>query len=85
VIARETYRRPEWRFKDILMYLGTAGDIRNLLKAKGYQPPPEDTVQGWRNRNSIPGKWVPVLIELAIERQMIRDIDDLKPLKGAKT
>ena len=71
---------PEWRFKHILRSLGTADDIRWLLFGKGYTPPPEDTIQGWRNRNSIPGKWVPVIIELAQEKRLIRDVADLKPV-----
>ena len=75
---------PEWRYKDLLVGLGTSGEVRALLKDKGYAPPPEDTVQGWKNRNSIPGKWVPVLIELAIEKGIVRDVSQLKPKRGRR-
>ena len=74
-----TYRRPEWRFRYILKNLGTADEIRFGLGLRGYDAPPEDTVQGWRNRNSVPGCWVPVLIEMAVEAGLIKDIADLKP------
>jgi hypothetical protein len=71
--------RPSWLFKNLLTILGSTGDIRSMLYDKGFFPPPDDTIQGWRNRNSIPGKWVPVLIQLGIERGFLRDINDLKP------
>lgn len=74
-----TYSKPEWRFKQILLELGTAEEVCWLLFGKGFEPPPEDTVQGWRNRNSIPGCWVPVIMELAFEKGLIETIDDLKP------
>jgi hypothetical protein len=75
--------QPEWLYRDLLVGLGTSGDVRALLEAKGYQPPPEDTVQGWKNRNSIPGKWVPVLVELGIEKGIFKDVGGLKP-RGRK-
>ena len=75
---------PEWRYRDLLVGLGTSGDVRALLKEKGYQPPPEDTVQGWKNRNSIPGKWVPILLELGIEKGLFKDVAGLKPKRGRR-
>ena len=69
---------PLWRYYDLLILLGTANEIRGMLQDKGYTPPPEDTVQGWRNRNSIPGKWVPVMLQLAVEKGFIKSIDDLR-------
>lgn len=73
------YSKPEWRFRQILLDIGTADEICMLLFSKGYEPPPEDTIQGWRNRNSIPGPWVPVIIQLAREKGLISTIEDLKP------
>ena len=70
--------QPAWRYYDLLILLGSANEIRRMLEAKGYKPPPENTVQGWRNRNSIPGKWVPVMLQLAVEKGFIKDIDDLR-------
>lgn len=69
---------PEWRFRSVLKSLGTADDIRWMIFGKGYTPPLEDTIQGWRNRNSVPGKWVPVIIEIALDKQIIHRLSDLK-------
>ena len=33
--------------------------------AKGFFPPPADTVQGWSTRNSLPGAWSPAVFALA--------------------
>ena len=76
---RHRAAEPAWSFKNLLMVLGTAKEIQELLRQRGYHPPPEDTIQGWRNRNSIPGKWVPVFIQMGIDRKFIADIDGLKP------
>lgn len=73
------YRRPDWRFREILKALGTADEIKWMFFGKGFEPPPEDTIQGWRNRNSIPGKWLPVILDLAAERGIITTLADLKP------
>lgn len=70
---------PTWLYRDLLMFLGTAKDIQRMLRAEGYEPPPEDTIQGWRNRNSIPGKWAPVVIQLGLARGVLGKVADLKP------
>ena len=70
---------PEWRYRDLLFILGSAKDIQRLLLEAGYMPPPEDTIQGWKTRNSIPGRWVPVIVQMGIDREFIRDLRDLKP------
>lgn len=75
------YKRPNWRYHEVLTALGTADEIKWMMFGKGYEPPPEDTIQGWRNRNSIPGKWVPVIIELATDKGIINTLSDLKPEK----
>lgn len=76
---RISYEVPEWRYKDLLTALGTAKEVQALLVAKGYETVPEDTIQGWRTRNSIPGKWVPILVQMGVERKFIGGINDLKP------
>lgn len=77
-MPRKKAIQPVWRYYDLLMMLGSANEIRLMIQKKGYEAPPEDTVQGWRNRNSIPGKWVPILIQLAVDKGVIKSIDDLK-------
>lgn len=82
--ASTAYVKPEWRFRELLHSLGTANEICWLLFGKGYQPPPEDTVQGWRTRDSVPGCWVPVLLMIALEKGFIKSIADLKPIPVTK-
>jgi hypothetical protein len=79
---KRTYVLPEWRFYDLLMKLGSVTEIAQMLKARGYNPPPRPTIQGWRNRNLMPAKWVPVFIKLAFDLGVIHDIDELKKTKG---
>jgi hypothetical protein len=74
--------KPEWKYKQILDRIGSAAAITTRLQDKGYQSPPEETIQGWKTRNSIPGKWVPVILELAFDdkiiKNLIKNLNDLK-------
>jgi hypothetical protein len=75
---KRTYDLPQWRYYDLLMMLGTVTEISRMLEERGYHPPPRTTIQGWRNRNLMPANWVPVFIKLALDNDIIKDIDDLK-------
>ena len=58
---------PVWKVRDIIARLGGVGPTTEKLMAKGFFPPPADTVQGWSTRNSVPGAWSPALFALAPE------------------
>ena len=45
--------------------------------AKGYRPPAADTMQGWVTRNSIPGPWMPAVLDLAMDEQLIARPEEL--------
>jgi hypothetical protein len=75
---RRSYALPKWRFYDLLINLGTTAQIIQMLEDRGYTPPPRTSIQGWRNRNLLPAPWVPVFIQLAFDKGLIRKIEDLK-------
>ena len=64
---------PVWKVRDIIAQLGGVGPTTEKLMAKGFFPPPADTVQGWSTRNSVPGAWSPALFALAQEAGLIED------------
>jgi hypothetical protein len=75
---KRTYRLPRWDFYGVLIDLGTASEISQMLVDKGYDRVPPTTIQGWRNRNLLPAPWVPVFLALALEYGIIRRIGDLE-------
>lgn len=68
LFARDT---PVWKIKDIIAKLGGVGGVTEKLMAKGFLPPGADTVQGWANRNSLPGAWAPAIFALAQDAGLI--------------
>ena len=59
--------------RDIIAQLGGVGPTTEKLMAKGFFPPPADTVQGWSTRNSVPGAWSPALFALAQDAGLIEN------------
>lgn len=80
---RKPYRKasitaPDWKFAELIASFGTANELGDRLEKEGFKPPPRHTILGWRQRNSIPGKWLPLLIQLAIWDGNLRDISGLR-------
>jgi hypothetical protein len=62
---------PVWTVRDIIVKLGGVGPVTEKLMAKGFLPPGNETVQGWYNRNSLPGAWSPAVFSLAQDAGLI--------------
>ena len=62
---------PVWKVRDIIAQLGGVGPVTEKLMARGFFPPPADTVQGWSTRNSCPGAWMPALFAVAQDEGLI--------------
>jgi hypothetical protein len=81
-----TYAPPVWDFYGLLTILGTTTEIQRMIAKRGFNPPPRETIQGWRNRNSIPAYWVPLFIQFGLEGNFINSVEDLlaerKPRHG---
>ena len=70
-------RAPMWRIRDAIHYLGGVGKVSEKLIAKGYRPPPANTMQGWATRNQIPSPWQLAIIGLAMDEGLIAHPDEL--------
>lgn len=65
---------PEWRFKDFFDDNGGPEGVQQIILAEGFKPPPVMTVVGWRHRNSIPSKWLLVLMLAASRRNKLKTL-----------
>lgn len=63
--------------RELFDELGGAEEIVDKIKAAGYKPPPVMTVRGWAYRKSIPSKWLPVVLMVALDERIILDISQL--------
>lgn len=71
----------DWKFKELIAALGGPTAVSNLFEEYGFEPPPVETVKGWKLRNSIPGKYLPALLIIAQERGILTRLKGL--YKGA--
>src|SRR5580765_1161431 len=75
---------PVWVCIRLLNNFGPSWRIQALIAQQGFKPPPIKTINGWRQRNSIPIKWGFLLVNLAIKGGMIESIDALQRQKLRK-
>lgn len=69
--------RLKWKYRSLIINLGGAGAIREAFAERGVAPPPFETIRGWQTRNSVPGKYAPLLILIGQERGKIATVSDL--------
>ena len=72
---------PELKVKELLDAIGSDKQIAELLRSFGYEAPPLASIRGWRSRNSIPVRWLPLLMGWAMDRgdlqkpeQLVREL-----------
>ena len=76
--GKHSYVKPAWRFGELIVGLGHEKVIVEKLVARGYPRVPDNSVLGWRLRNSIPSFWVPVFLQMGLEAKLIKNIEDLR-------
>lgn len=59
--------RPEWNIRGLIQMLGGVQALRDRFLAAGFDPPPLQTMIGWRRRNSAPCDWALALLMVASE------------------
>lgn len=69
-------RYPEYDFRLLLTAIGTNKDVQDAIRSYGFEPPPPGSISGWRARNSIPGRWVPLLVSWAGQNGLINGAGD---------
>ena len=70
--------KPAWKYRELVAALGDDDTVRARIKDEGFEPPPRKTIAGWRLRNSVPGAWAPLLIDLAFREDRIDRMSQLR-------
>jgi hypothetical protein len=68
---------PEHDFKTLLAAIGSDKDVATLIRDYGYEAPPLASIRGWRSRNSIPSRWVPLLVGWAMQKGVMKTPETL--------
>jgi hypothetical protein len=68
---------PTPNYRLLLAAIGNDAEVASVLLLGGMKPPALSTIKGWRKRNTVPGKWVPVLLAWAQEHGVLSDLRKL--------
>jgi hypothetical protein len=63
---------PEGKWAELLAAIGNNDEVAKVFMDAGYDAPPPGSIQGWRSRGSVPTRWTPILLEWAINNDMIK-------------
>jgi hypothetical protein len=53
---------PQYRYREMLAAVGTDKDIQDLIASYGFERPTLNVIRGWRSRNSVPSRWLPLIV-----------------------
>jgi hypothetical protein len=71
--------QPQWKYRELVSALGaTDNEVREIIRAEGFDPPALKTVTSWRLRNSVPATWAPLLIDVAMRRGILGEVGQLR-------
>lgn len=59
----------QWMWKLLIVALGGPKAVCDHIARRGVRPPSWETVKGWQTRNSVPGRWAPLLILIGMEEK----------------
>jgi hypothetical protein len=68
---------PVYKYRELLASLGNDQEIRSLILSYGFEAPTLPVIKGWRVRNSIPTKWLPLLMHKAMKDGALYDMTKL--------
>jgi hypothetical protein len=73
------YKRnyPVYKYRELIAAVGNDTEVHNLIVDFGFDAPTKSVIRGWRTRNSVPGRWVPILLMYAVSIGAISDIRTL--------
>jgi hypothetical protein len=70
-------KTPFWNYRWLVSAFGGDADVARAIRSAGFDPPPLKTIAAWRERNSVPGRWAPLLIDLAMREGLLKQISEL--------
>lgn len=68
---------PRYRYKDLLAAVGSDQEIHDLIVGYGYEGPTLAVIRGWRSRNSIPSRWLPLILDQVMKNGSLKQMTSL--------
>jgi hypothetical protein len=58
---------PRYDYRALLTSIGSDRDIQNLIGSYGFEKPSTSVIRGWRSRNSVPSRWLPLIVHKGMQ------------------
>ena len=68
---------PSYKFRDLLAAVGSDQEIQDLIASHGLDRPTLAVIRGWRSRNSIPSRWLPLVLHRVMSEGNLKDMTAL--------
>jgi hypothetical protein len=68
---------PTYKFRDLLAAVGSDQEIQDLIASHGFDRPTLPVIRGWRSRNSIPSRWLPLVLHRVMSNGDLKDMTKL--------
>lgn len=59
----------QWKWRELIDALGGPKAVCDHIARRGVRPPAWNTVKGWQTRNSVPGRYAPLMILIGQEER----------------
>lgn len=60
----------QWKWRKLIVALGGPKSVCDHIARRGVRPPAWETVKGWQTRNSVPGRFAPLMILIGMEEKL---------------
>jgi hypothetical protein len=71
---------PQYRYREMLAAIGSDKDVQDLIASFGFEKPTINVIRGWRVRNSVPSRWLPLIVHKLMQEGTLTSTAKL--LKG---
>jgi hypothetical protein len=67
----------QWKWKELIVALDGPKAVCDHIARRGVRPPSWNTVKGWQTRNSVPGRFAPLMILIGMEEKVLPSVNNL--------
>jgi hypothetical protein len=64
---------PTYKYRELLTAVGSDREVQDLIASYGFERPSLAVIRGWRSRNSIPSRWLPLIMQKVVRDGVLTD------------
>ena len=68
---------PTYKYRELLASVGSDKDVQDMIASYGFDRPSLAVIRGWRSRNSIPSRWLPLVMHRVMKDGVLTNVATL--------